>query len=76
MRVTLNLPDNLITEVQQLSGEKSKTKAIITVMQDYVRRRRMQPLLDLRGKVHIGYDWEEEELELKAAKEQAYHHCT
>lgn len=46
------------------------------VMEDYVRRRRMQPMLDLRGKVHIGYDWEEEELELKAVKEQAYHHCT
>ncbi len=71
MRATLNIPDNLISEIQQLSGQKSKTKAIITVMEDYVRRQRMQALLDLRGKVRIEYDWEQEEnLELKAAEER------
>jgi hypothetical protein len=71
MRATLNIPDNLMLEVQQLSGQKSKTRAIVTVMEDYVRRQRMQTLLDLRGKVQIEYDWEqEEELELKAAEER------
>jgi hypothetical protein len=75
MRATLNIPDNLITEVQQLSGQKSKTKAIITVMEDYVRRQKMQALLDLRGKVQIEYDWElEEGLELKAADERERYH--
>lgn len=68
MRTTLNIPDDLIVEVQQISGQKSKSKAIIAVMEDYVRRKRMQALLDLRGKVHIEYDWEQEEnLELNAA---------
>jgi len=71
MRATLNIPDDLIMEVQKLSGQKSKTKAIVTVMEDYVRRQRMQALLDLRGKVQIEYDWElEENLELKAAEER------
>lgn len=71
MRATLNIPDDLIAEVQQISGQKSKTKAIITVMEDYVRRQRMQALLNLRGKVQIEYDWErEEERELKAAEER------
>lgn len=75
MRATLNIPDELITEVQLLSGQKSKTKAIITVMEDYVRRQRMQSLLDLRGKVQIEYDWErEEDLELKAAEERERYH--
>ena len=75
MRATLNIPDGLIAEVQQLSGQKSKTKAIVTVMEDYVRRRKMQALLDLRGKVQIEYDWEQEEnLELKAAEEREHHH--
>jgi len=75
MRATLNIPDDLITEVQLLSGQKSKTKAIITVMEDYVRRQRMQSLLDLRGKVQIEYDWErEEDLELKAAEERERYH--
>jgi Arc/MetJ family transcription regulator len=75
MRATLNIPDDLIAEVQQLSGQKSKTKAIVTVMEDYVRRQRMQALLDLRGKVQIEYDWEQEEdLELKAAEERERYH--
>lgn len=75
MRATLNIPDQLIAEVQQISGQKSKTKAIITVMEDYVSRRRMLALRDLRGKVAIEYDWEhEEELELKAAEERESNH--
>lgn len=75
MRATLNIPDDLIAEVQQLSGQKSKTKAIITVMEDYVRRQKMQALRDLRGKVQIEYDWEhEEELELKAAEKRERYH--
>ena len=71
MRATLNIPDGLIDEVQRLSGEKTKTQAIVTVMEEYVRRRKMEDLLALRGKVVIEYDWErEEEAELKAAEER------
>lgn len=71
MRATLNIPDDLINEVQRLSGEKTKTQAIVTVMEDYIRRKKMQDLISLRGKVAIDYDWErEEEAELKAAEER------
>lgn len=71
MRATLNIPDELIDEVQRLSGEKTKTQAIVTVMKDYVRRKKMEELLALRGKIAIEYDWErEEEAELKAAEER------
>lgn len=69
MRATLNIPDQLIDEVQRLSGQKSKTQAIVTVMEDYVRRKKMEDLLALRGKITIDYDWEREEAaELKAAE--------
>jgi len=72
MRATLNIPDELIDEVQRLSGQKTKTGAIVTVMEDFVRRRKMEDLLALRGKISIDYDWEqEEESELKAAEERA-----
>lgn len=71
MRATLNIPDELIDEVQKLSGQKSKTGAIVAVMEEYVRRRKMEDLLALRGKISIDYDWEkEEEAELKAAEER------
>lgn len=72
MRATLCIPDELIDEVQRLSGKKTKTQAIVTVMEEYVRRRKMEALLALRGKVAIDYDWEkEEDAELKAAEERA-----
>lgn len=71
MRATLNIPDELIDEVQRLSGEKTKTQAIVTVMEEYIRRKKMEDLLALRGMIAIEYDWErEEEAELKAAEER------
>lgn len=74
MRATLNIPDELIDEVQRLSGEKTKTQAIVTVMEEYVRRKKMEDLQALRGKIAIEYDWErEEEAELKAAEEREHY---
>lgn len=71
MRATLNIPDELIDEVLRLSGQKTKTGAIVTVMEDFVRRKKMADLLALRGKISIDYDWEQEEAaELKAAEER------
>jgi len=71
MRATLCIPDDLINEVQRLSGKKTKTQAIVAVMEEYVRRSKMEALLALRGKVNIDYDWErEEEAELKATEER------
>jgi Arc/MetJ family transcription regulator len=71
MRATLNIPDELIDEVQRLSGQKTKTQAIVSVMEEYVRRRKVDELLALRGKIAIDYEWEqEEEAEMKAAEER------
>jgi len=53
MRATLNIPDDLIVAVQRLSGEKSKTKAIVTAMEEYIRERKIKNLLKLRGKIQI-----------------------
>jgi len=69
MRATLNIPDDLMTEVQKATGEKSKTKAITTAIQEFIRQKKMMDLLALRGKVKIDYDWKkEEERELKAQR--------
>ena len=53
MRATLNIPDDLLSEVQKLTGEKSKTKAITIAMKEYVRQKRIKELLALRGKIQI-----------------------
>jgi len=71
MRATLNIPDDLLQEVQKISGEKSKTKAIIIAMEEFIRQKKIKELIALKGKIQIDYDWEkEEELEMKAQKKR------
>ncbi len=71
MRATLNIPDDLLAEVQKITGEKSKTKAITIAMQEFIKQKKIKELIALRGKVQIDYDWQkEEELEMKAQKER------
>lgn len=71
MRATLNIPDELLSEVQKITGEKSKTKAITIAMKEYIRQKKIKDLIALRGKIRIDYDWEkEEELEMKAQEER------
>ncbi|MDP3298455.1 MAG: type II toxin-antitoxin system VapB family antitoxin [Thermodesulfovibrionia bacterium] len=71
MRATLNIPDNLLSDVQKITGEKSKTNAIIVAMKEFIRQKKIKELIALRGKIQINYDWKkEEELEMKAQKER------
>lgn len=71
MRATLNIPDDLIQDVQKISKEKSKTKAIVIAMESYVRDQKMAALRALKGKLSIQYDWQKaEEQELAAQKER------
>jgi len=61
MRATLNIPDDLLSEVQKISMEKSKTRAIVTAMEAYVREKKMADLRALQGKMPLDYDWQKEE---------------
>lgn len=71
MRATLSIPDELIFDVQRLSGERSKTKAVIVAMQEFVKEKKLEKLLALKGKVEIAYDWQKEEkAELQAQKKR------
>jgi len=70
MRATLNIPDELISEVQKLSGEKSKTKAIVSAMQEFVRDKKLRNIIALRGKIKIDDVTKElNELEVKEQEE-------
>lgn len=71
MRATLNIPDDILSEVQKIAGEKSKTKAIITAMREFIKQKKINDLIALRRKIKIDYDWQkEEELEITAQKKR------
>jgi len=70
MRTTLSLDDRLIKELMEVTGAKTKTEAIHLAISEFIRRKKLEGLLALEGKVHLDLDWRElEELELKAQAE-------
>ncbi len=53
MRATLNIPDELISDLMRETGTKTKTQAISLAIQDYVKRRRLERLLKLQGNLSV-----------------------
>ncbi len=53
MRATLNIPDELLSEVQRITKERSKTKAIVIAMQEFVRHQKVEELIAMAGKIGI-----------------------
>ena len=51
MRTTVTLDSKLIQTVQQISGAKTKAKAVLTAIQDYLRRRQTARIRNLKGKL-------------------------
>jgi len=57
VRTTINLKNEIIEEVMHLTGAKNKSQAINKALETYVREKRMQKLLDLRGKLSLEENW-------------------
>ena len=58
MRTTLDLPAPLVAEAVRLSHQKTKTGAIITALEAYVRSRRLSRLKQFKGHVELDLDLE------------------
>ncbi len=70
MRVTLVIDEKLITEVEKLTGEKSKGKAVNKALTEYVRRRKIDELRSMAGKIDVVDNLEElENLEMEEMKD-------
>lgn len=65
MRTTLNIDEELLNEVLCETGENDKGKAVNAALADFIRRKKVEKLLALRGKIDIDDKWEEwEEAEM------------
>ena len=53
MRTTLDLPDELLEEARMLLGFKSKTDTVVVSLQELIRRKRIEELKSLAGKVEL-----------------------
>ncbi len=56
MRTTLDLPEDLLNEAQRILGFKSKTDTVVLSLTELVRRRRIDELKELAGKIELELD--------------------
>lgn len=56
MRTTLDLPVGLVEEARAALGFKSKTDTVVLALRELVRRRRLDELKDLLGRVELDVD--------------------
>ena len=69
MRTTLDIDSKLLADIEELTGETSKSKAVSKALEEYLRMKAIQELLAMAGKIDfIGWEQMEEE-ELRAMAE-------
>jgi len=56
MRITLNLPENLIAEAMKLTGEKTKTGVIRLALTNLIEENKLKDLKNYYGKVDLDID--------------------
>ncbi len=56
MRTTLDLPEDLVAEAMKVSHQRTKTAVIVSALEDFVRKSRIQGLQKFRGKVDLDID--------------------
>ena len=56
MRTTVDIPEKLVNEAMRISHHKTKTSVIVTALEEYVRKNRIQHLKRFRGKLDISID--------------------
>jgi Arc/MetJ family transcription regulator len=56
MRTTLDIPADLIEEARRALGFKSKTDTVVVSLRELIRRKRLEELRDLLGKVRLEID--------------------
>jgi Arc/MetJ family transcription regulator len=56
MRTTLNVPEDLMEEALRITRFRSKTDVVIYSLKELIRRKRLEELKDLKGKVDIEID--------------------
>jgi Arc/MetJ family transcription regulator len=56
MRTTLDIPEDLIEEARTLLGFKSKTDTVILSLRELIRRKRIEELKSMLGKVQLEID--------------------
>lgn len=58
MRTTLNIDDYLFQDLLNVTKAKTKTEAVRMALTEYLRMKRKETVLAMRGKMNIKDDWQ------------------
>ncbi|MBI5185182.1 MAG: type II toxin-antitoxin system VapB family antitoxin [Nitrospinae bacterium] len=58
MKTTLNISEDLISTAMILSGRKTKTETVAEALQEYIRVKKIEKLLEQEGKLRFDGLWE------------------
>ena len=56
MRTTLDLPEDLLREAMKTTHIQTKTKVIITALEELIRKSKISGLKEFKGKVDLDID--------------------
>ena len=59
MRTTLNIDDRLFKDLLDTTHAKTKTEAVKTAITEYLRIKRKEKILSMRGKINITDNWKQ-----------------
>ena len=61
MRTTININDALLNALMKRTKMKTKTKAIELAIREYLKKKAIEDLISLSGRIDIDPDWKKEE---------------
>lgn len=56
MRTTLDLPEELLNEAMKATHIQTKTKVIVTALEELIRKSKIKELKKYKGKVNLDID--------------------
>ena len=56
MRTTLDLPEELLREAMRMTHIETKTKVIITALEELIRKNKLSGLKKFKGKIDLDID--------------------
>lgn len=59
MRTTLDLPESLVSEAMKSTNIKTKTKVIITALEQLIKKAKISEIKKYKGKVDLNIDLDE-----------------
>jgi hypothetical protein len=59
MRTTLDLPESLVSEAMKSTNIKTKTKVIITALEQIIKKSKISEIKKYKGKVDLNIDLDE-----------------